>query len=102
MSETLTAPSRTAGTSLIGQRIPKMDAPEKASGRTRYIHDIDVPGQLHAAILRSARVHALIRRIDTSKARALPGVHAVLTAAAILDFAKPVPILKHLTDLHQN
>ena len=32
--------------SLIGKRIPKLDAPEKASGRTRYIHDIDLPGQL--------------------------------------------------------
>ena len=64
MNETLTRPTSTA--SLIGQRIPKMDAPEKASGKTRYIHDIDLPGQLHAAILRSARVHARILRIDTS------------------------------------
>ena len=93
MSETLTAPSRTAGTSLIGQRIPKMDALEKASGRTRYIHDIDVPGQLHGAILRSARVHALIKRIDVSRARALPGVHAVLTAADIPD-QRPIGVAK--------
>ena len=70
-------------TTLIGQRIPKMDAPEKASGRTRYIHDIDLPGQLHAAILRSTRVHARILRIDTRAARALPGVHAVLSAADV-------------------
>ena len=69
--------------SLIGQRIAKMDAPEKASGRTRYIHDIALPGQLHAAILRAGRVHARIVRIDTSRARALPGVHAVLTAADV-------------------
>ncbi len=32
---------------LIGKRIQKMDAPEKASGKTRYIHDIDLPGQLN-------------------------------------------------------
>ena len=40
--------------SLIGKRIAKLDAPEKASGMTRYVHDLDVPGQLHARILRSA------------------------------------------------
>ena len=76
MNETVTRAPGTA--SLIGQRIPKMDAPEKASGKTRYVHDIELPGQLHAAILRSARVHARIVRIDTTAARALPGVHAVL------------------------
>ena len=69
--------------SLIGKRITKLDAPEKASGKTRYIHDLDVPGQLYGKILRSSRVHARITRIDTSKARALPGVHAVLTAADV-------------------
>jgi xanthine dehydrogenase molybdenum-binding subunit len=73
---------RAAG-SLIGQRIGKLDAAEKASAKTRYVHDIELPGMLHAAILRSTRVHALIRRIDTSRARALPGVHAVLTAADV-------------------
>ena len=92
MSEVLT-PTSKPGASLIGQRIPKMDAPEKASGRTRYIHDIDVPGQLHAAILRSTRVHALIRHIDASKARALPGVHAVLTADDIPD-QRPIGVAK--------
>ncbi len=73
---------RAAG-SLIGQRIGKLDAAEKASAKTRYVHDIELPGMLHAAILRSTRVHALIRRIDTSRARALPGVHAVVTAADV-------------------
>ena len=68
---------------LIGKRIAKLDAPEKASGQTRYVHDLNLPGQLHAKILRSTRVHALIRRIDVAKARALPGVHAVLTAADV-------------------
>src|SRR3990172_9266895 len=75
--------------SLIGKRIAKLDAPEKAAGMTRYIHDINLSGQLHGKILRSARVHALIKRIDTSKARALPGVHAVITGA---DVPHQVPI----------
>ncbi len=79
--------------SLIGQRIPKIDAPEKASGRTRYIDDVSLPGQLHAAILRSQRVHARILRIDVSRARALPGVHAVITAADVPD-QRPIGVAR--------
>ena len=79
--------------SLIGTRIKKLDAPEKAGGKTRYVHDLDVPGQLHAKILRSARVHALIKRIDTSKARELPGVHAVITAADV-PYQRPIGVGK--------
>ncbi len=79
--------------SLIGKRIPKMDAPEKASGKTRYIHDIDLPGQLHAKILRSTEVHARIVSIDTSAAKALPGVHAVITAADV-PWQRPIGVAK--------
>ena len=79
--------------SLIGKRIPKLDAPEKASGRTRYIHDIDLPGQLYAKILRSTQVHARIRSIDTSAAKALPGVHAVITAADV-PWQQPIGVAK--------
>ncbi|MEI8323798.1 MAG: molybdopterin cofactor-binding domain-containing protein, partial [Betaproteobacteria bacterium] len=70
-------------TSLIGQRIAKLDAPEKASGKTRYVQDLNLPGQLFGMILRSTRLHARIVRIDGTRARALPGVHAVLTAADV-------------------
>ncbi len=78
---------------LIGKRIPKMDAPEKASGKTRYIHDIDLPGQLYGKILRSERVHARIKSIDTSAAKALPGVHVVITAADIVN-QRPIGVAK--------
>lgn len=78
---------------LIGQRIRKMDAPEKSSGKTRYVHDIALSGQLHAAILRSTRVHARILRIDTGAARALPGVHAVLTATDLPD-QRPIGVAR--------
>src|SRR5271166_2848724 len=92
---------KTAGSgSLIGKRIPKMDAPEKAGGKTRYIHDIDLPGQLHAKILRSSQVHAKIKSIDTSAAKALPGVHAVITAADI-PWQRPIGVAKdHLPLKH--
>ena len=66
--------------SLIGTRVPKLDAPQKVTGETRYVQDIELPGMLHARILRTDRVHARILSIDTSAAAALPGVHAVITA----------------------
>lgn len=92
MSEVATPAKPAAGT-LIGQRITKLDAPEKAAGKTRYIHDLNLPGQLWAAIRRSDRVHARIVRIDTSRAKALPGVHAVITAADVPD-QMPIGVAK--------
>ena len=66
---------------LIGRRIPNPDGPDKAVGRTLYINDLKLPRMLVGKILRTDRVHARITRIDTSKAKAVAGVHAVLTAA---------------------
>ncbi|MGD2253486.1 MAG: xanthine dehydrogenase family protein molybdopterin-binding subunit [Anaerolineales bacterium] len=67
--------------SVIGRRVPKLDAPDKASGRATYTHDVRLPGMLHGRILYSTHPHAEIVRIDTSKAEQLPGVKCVLTAA---------------------
>ena len=66
---------------LIGKRIPKLDAPEKVTGEALYLHDIKLPGMLVGKILRTDRVHARILHIDTGAAKALRGVHAVITAA---------------------
>ncbi|MSQ55174.1 MAG: xanthine dehydrogenase family protein molybdopterin-binding subunit [Betaproteobacteria bacterium] len=82
-----------AGETLIGKRIRKLDAPDKASGKTRYIQDLEIPGALHARILRSTQVHALIVSIDTSAAKALPGVHAVITAADV-PWQRPIGVGK--------
>lgn len=65
----------------IGQRLPKLDAADKARGRATYGHDVRLPGMLHGAILYSAHAHARILRVDASRAERLPGVKAVLTAA---------------------
>jgi xanthine dehydrogenase molybdenum-binding subunit len=84
--------------SLIGKSFPKTDAPERATGRAIYIHDFELPRMLHAAILRTDRVHARIVSIDTSAARQLPGVRAVITAKDIdnvpFGHAKDNPPLK--------
>lgn len=71
------------GKSLIGQSVIREDAIPKVTGKAVYAADIKRRGMLHAKVLLSPHPHALIRRIDTQKARSMPGVHAVLTAADI-------------------
>ncbi len=65
---------------LLGKRIPKPDAVNRVTGRMLYADDTQFPGGLAGKILGSPVGHGRIRRIDTSKAEALPGVHAVVTA----------------------
>jgi len=64
---------------VIGRSVDRRDALEKVTGRAAYSSDMTLPGMLHAKILRSPHAHARIRRIDVSKAEALPGVRAILT-----------------------
>lgn len=65
----------------IGRSVPKIDSLEKAVGATKYVGDVQMAGMLHARILWSGAPHAIIRGIDTARARNMPGVRAVLTAA---------------------
>jgi CO/xanthine dehydrogenase Mo-binding subunit len=64
---------------VIGRSINRRDALEKVTGQAVYSSDMTLPGMLHAKILRCPHAHARIRRIDTSRAATLPGVHAVLS-----------------------
>ncbi len=64
---------------VVGKRARKIDAIHKATGQAVYADDIALPGMLHGKFLRSPHAHATIRRIDCSRALALPGVHAVIT-----------------------
>jgi xanthine dehydrogenase molybdenum-binding subunit len=68
---------------IIGRGVPKRDGPEKVTGRTQYLHDLELPGMAHGKILRTRNPHARIRRIDTRKAEALPGVLAVITGESV-------------------
>ncbi len=68
---------------LIGKRVPKLDAPEKAAGLARYLEDIKLPRMLYGKILFADRPHARIMKIDTTAAKAMSGVRAVLTASDI-------------------
>ena len=65
---------------VINRRIPRLDAPDKATGRARFIDDLTMPGMLYGAILQSPLAHARITGIDVSMAERLQGVRAVITA----------------------
>jgi 4-hydroxybenzoyl-CoA reductase alpha subunit len=67
--------------SIIGRPLPRVDGLAKATGQTRFADDLHLPRMLYGRLLRSVHAHARIVRIDTSRAQALPGVHAVLTGA---------------------
>ncbi|HLL15237.1 MAG TPA: molybdopterin cofactor-binding domain-containing protein [Pyrinomonadaceae bacterium] len=64
---------------VVGKPFRKVDARAKCTGQTRFADDIVLPRMLFAKLLRAHEPHARIMKIDTSKARALPGVHAVIT-----------------------
>ena len=68
-------------TRLLGARVERLEDPRLLTGRGRYLADIERPGMLHAAFVRSPHAHARIRGVDAAAARDLRGVAAVLTAA---------------------
>ena len=68
-------------TSLVGSRIKRREDPRLIMGRGTFVDDIQLPRMTYAAILRSPYAHARIRGINVSKAKALPGVVAVMTGA---------------------
>ena len=71
----------TTTTRAIGQSVVRGEGPDKVTGRTIYAADVSLPGMLWGKVLRSPFPHARIVSIDTTEAKAVPGVHAVITAA---------------------
>jgi aerobic carbon-monoxide dehydrogenase large subunit len=65
----------------IGQPVPRLEDPRFITGRGRYVDDIDLPRQAYGVVVLSPHAHARIAGIDTAKAKAAPGVLAVLTGA---------------------
>ncbi|KAF0111779.1 MAG: putative carbon monoxide dehydrogenase large chain [Chloroflexi bacterium] len=76
----------------FGQPIKRLEDKHLLSGRAKFIDDIEIPGMLHAAFLRSDYAHAIIKKIDVSEARKHPGVVAVYTAEDFGDYWKPGPL----------
>jgi carbon-monoxide dehydrogenase large subunit len=67
-------------TTIVGQSFPRVESNAKVTGAAQYVDDMQFgPNLLHGRLKRSTVPHALIKRIDVSKARALPGVRVVVT-----------------------
>ncbi len=71
--------------SVVGKRLPKLDAPDKATGRAIYTDDIRLPNMIYGKLLLSPVPHAQIRSIDTTEAEKVPGVKVILTGADVPD-----------------
>ena len=84
--------SSSAG-SVLGIRTRRNEDPRLLTGRALFVDDLRLPGMLHVAFLRSQYAHARILGIDASAARAMDGVHAVLTAEDLGDYWQPGPLL---------
>jgi CO/xanthine dehydrogenase Mo-binding subunit len=61
-----------------------LDARERVSGRLTFVADMELPGMLHARLLRSTHAHALLSRVDVAEARCVPGVVAIVTGEDVL------------------
>ncbi len=79
------------GVDLAALAVPvvALDGPDKVTGRARFTFDVDLPGMLHAKVLRSPHAHARILSIDARRALALPGVACVLTGADAYQLPDP-------------
>ena len=75
----------------IGQSMKRVEDPRLLTGRGQYVDDIALPNMTYAAALRSPHAHARIRSIDTSKAKAVPGVILVMTGAEAVQQTGPLP-----------
>jgi len=76
----------------FGQRETRLEDPQLLTGKAQFIDDIEIPGMLHAAFMRSDYAHARIKNIDVSAALKRPGVVAVYTAKDFGDYWKPGPL----------
>src|SRR6266404_2709619 len=72
---------------MIGEAHPRLGGDRFVAGSGRFVDDVRVPGLLHAAVLRSPHAHARLVSIDAKRARHLPGVRLVLTAADVPESA---------------
>src|SRR5947209_16745015 len=72
-----------AETPQVGRSVPRLESWLKVTGRAEYVHNLRLPGMLYGKIFRSTLSHGRIKRIDTSAARAMAGVHSVVTATEV-------------------
>ena len=80
-------------TRLLGQPIRRNEDPQLLTGRALFVDDVQLPGMLHAAFLRSDIAHGQLLSIDATAAHQRPGVVAVITADDLGDYWQPGPLL---------
>src|SRR6201993_635446 len=83
----------------IGQRTIRPDGVDKLPGRAAFAADTTMPGMIWGKVLRSPHPHARIKSIDTSKAKALPGVKAVVTSRDVVDFPVDKSVILGIQDM---
>src|SRR3970040_1596565 len=81
---------------LVGERIRRREDPRLITGLGTYVDDIKLPGMLHMAIVRSTHAHARLRRVDTSRAKAAPGVSLVMTGDEAKAWGEMLPTAVNL------
>ncbi len=79
--------------SVVGKSVPRLDAPDKVRGKAQFTDDIALQGMVYGKIKGASIAHGLIKKIDCTKAQALPGVIAVITGK---DSPKPYSVNNHL------
>ena len=82
-----------AGARYLSARVPRNEDARLLTGRALFVDDVQLPGMLHVAFVRSEHAHGRITRVDASAARQRPGVRAVYTADDLGDYLKPGPVL---------
>ncbi len=80
-------------TRLVGRPVTRNEDPRLLTGRALFVDDVELPGMLHAAFLRSPHAHAKILSVDVAAAKARPGVHAVILAEDLGAYWQPGPLL---------
>src|SRR5580658_2923962 len=85
----------TMGVKHFGARVTRLEDPALLAGRGRFVDDVKLPGTLHACFVRSPHAHAKLLGFDTKATQAMPGVHAVITAADLPEPMRndPLPLL---------
>jgi carbon-monoxide dehydrogenase large subunit len=86
--------------SYVGKRVKRVEDPKLLRGDGAYIDDLEIPGVLHAAFVRSPFAHAKIGSIDVEEALALPGVVAVFTGADLAGEIEPIVADPHIPEVH--
>ncbi len=84
---------------LVGQRVKRVEDPRLITGTSHYVDDIQLPGMLYAAFVRSPYAHARIKSIKTESALKYPGVVAVITGQETRDQCGTVPCAAAIPDL---